>query len=220
MGPRNTESLALYNDSPHGRSEMTRDAEHWESAYRAQTPPWDIGRPQPRFEALVRGGLIKGRVLDCGCGTGENALLAAAEGADVLGIDISPLAIEQARQKAADRSVVARFEVADALQLPAPDDSFDVVIDSGVFHSFDDTDRARYVASLRRVLRVGGRCYLMCFSDRQPGEWGPRRVSEAELRGAFARHWAVEVEPARFALNPIEGVTEAEAWLATLRRID
>jgi hypothetical protein len=60
----------------------------------------------------------------------------------------------------------------------------------------------------------------MCFSDRQPGEWGPRRVSEAELRGAFARHWAVEVEPARFALNPIEGVTEAEAWLATLRRID
>src|SRR4051812_42789961 len=53
--------------------------------------------------------------------------------------------------------------------------TFDRVIDSGLFHVFDDEDRARYVTSLATVLRSGGSCYLMCFSDRQPGDWGPSR---------------------------------------------
>lgn len=197
----------------------TRDSEGWDESYRREAPPpWDIGRPQPRFAALAETGALSGRLLDCGCGTGEHALLAASGGADVFGIDLSATAIERARRKAEERGLTARFEVADAIELAAPDEPFDVVIDSGVFHSFDDNDRPRYVASLRRQLRVGGSCFLMCFSDRQPGDWGPRRVREAELHEAFAEDWSITVEPAVFAINPFEGVTDVQAWFVTARR--
>jgi SAM-dependent methyltransferase len=80
-------------------------------------PPWDIGRPQPAFVRLADQGRLTGRLLDAGCGTGENALLAASRGADVTGIDVAPTAIAQARAKASERGLTARFEVADALDL-------------------------------------------------------------------------------------------------------
>lgn len=200
---------------------MTDQAGDWDDRYRGDAPPpWDIGRPQPRFAALAGTGAFHGRLLDCGCGTGEHALLAASQGAQVVGIDLSGYAIELARRKAEARGLPARFEAADALTLPAPDEPFDVVLDSGVFHSFDDADRERYVASLRRQLRVGGTLYLMCFSDRQPGDWGPRRVREEELGSAFADGWDVSVEPAVFDINEFEGVTEVQAWFATMRRTE
>ena len=154
---------------------MTTPSAEWDSAYQDHLPPWDIGRPQPAFVRLADSGLLSGRVLDAGCGTGEHALLAAARGATAMGVDLSALAIEKARGKATERGLTARFEVADALHLERLGESFDTVIDSGLFHVFDDADRARYVTSLAAVIEPGGRYYLMCFSDRQPGEWGPRR---------------------------------------------
>src|SRR5215467_4046615 len=151
---------------------MTTPPTGWDSAYEAGSrPPWDIGRPQAAFVRLADGGLLSGRVLDAGCGTGEHALLAAAHGAQAMGVDLSALAIEKARGKAAERGLTARFEVADALYLERLGDSFDTVTDSGLFHVFDDADRARYVTSLAAVLEPGGSCYLMCFSDGQPGVW-------------------------------------------------
>ena len=75
----------------------------WDSVYTADTPPpWDIGRPQPAFVRLADEGLLRGQLLDAGCGRGEQALLAAAHGADAMGVDISPSAIGQARRKAAE----------------------------------------------------------------------------------------------------------------------
>ena len=88
----------------------------WDASYTGGTPaPWDIGRPQPGFVRLADGGRLTGRLLDAGCGTGENALLAASRGADVTGIDVAQSAIERARAKASQRGLTARFEVADAL---------------------------------------------------------------------------------------------------------
>jgi 2-polyprenyl-3-methyl-5-hydroxy-6-metoxy-1,4-benzoquinol methylase len=124
----------------------------WDAQYQNdESPPWDIGRPQVAFARLAAGGLLEGEVLDVGCGTGEQAMVAAASGADVTGIDISPAAIDRARRKAADRGLRVRFEVGDALDLAALGRGFEVIIDSGVFHVFDDADRARYVASLASV---------------------------------------------------------------------
>src|SRR5207253_1293326 len=88
----------------------------WEEAYRGR-PPWDIGRPQPAFVDLAEKGLMRGRLLDAGCGTGEHTLLAVAAGAQALGVDRSVRAIESARAKAAERGVDARFVVADARRL-------------------------------------------------------------------------------------------------------
>jgi SAM-dependent methyltransferase len=193
----------------------------WDDAYVAgASAPWDIGRPQPAFVRLADEGLLRGRVLDAGCGTGEHALLAASRGADVVGVDISPHAIEQARGKARERGLEVRFEAADALNLGQLGLSFDTVIDSGLFHVFEDDSRARYVGSLAAVTRPGGSCYLMCFSDRQPGDFGPRRVREDELLAAFSDGWTVaSILAETFEINPGLGGAVAQAWLATIRRM-
>jgi SAM-dependent methyltransferase len=193
----------------------------WDAAYAGSTPPpWDLGRPQPAFVRLAEQGLLTGQLLDLGCGTGEQTLLAASSGAEALGVDVSPLALEQARGKAGARGIKARFEVADALSLRDLGLSFDTVIDSGLFHVFDDDSRARYVASLAAVLRPGGHLYLMCFSDRQPGTLGPRRVSQDELRAAFADGWTIlSIQADTFVVNAgIFPATAVQAWLATITR--
>jgi SAM-dependent methyltransferase len=199
---------------------VTVEQRDWDDSYTgAEPPPWDIGRPQPRFAAIARTGGFHGRVLDSGCGTGEHALLAAEHGADVLGVDIAAHAIAEARRKADARGLPARFEVANALELADPVAPYDVVIDSGVFHVFDDADRLRYVDALRRQTAPGSVCYLMCFSDKQPGDWGPRRIRADELRAAFADGWDVGLEPATFDVLPVGDITEVQAWFATIRRV-
>jgi SAM-dependent methyltransferase len=200
---------------------MTEPAHpEWDASYTGDSPaPWDIGRPQPAFVRLAEQGLLTGQLLDAGCGSGENSLLAASHGADVTGIDVAPTAIARAREKAAERGLTARFEVADALDLGRLAFTVDTVIDSGVFHVFNDDDRARYVASLGAALKPGGVCYLMCFSDRQPGTWGPRRVTTDELRAAFRDGWTAEsIVADTFDINPMNGETQVQAWLATIRR--
>jgi len=185
----------------------------------AAPPPWDIGRPQPAFVQLADRDLLSGRLLDAGCGTGEHTLLAASRGARALGVDISPRAIARARDKAAERGVPARFEVADTLSLGQLGTTFDTVIDSGMFHVFDDEERARYVASLGSALEPGGHLYLMCFSDRQDGDWGPRRVRQDELRAAFADGWTIDgIEADTFEINPGLPAPSAQAWRADIRR--
>jgi len=75
------------------------------------------------------------------------------------------------------------------------------------------------VISLAGVLRPGGHCYLMCFSDRQPGTFGPRRVRQDELRAAFADGWVVEtIAAATFDVTRGFDGTTVQAWLADLRR--
>jgi SAM-dependent methyltransferase len=193
---------------------VDRSVEDFDESY-VGTPPWDIGRPQPVFAELAEEGAIRGRVLDAGCGTGEHTLMVAVRGLDATGIDASPRAIEIANQKATDRGVAARFLVWDVLALADLKEQYDTVLDSGLFHVFDDERRARYVSSLAAVVRPGGRVLLACFSDRQPGDWGPRRVREAELRDAFAGGWVIEsIEPVRFYIN-LDPPT-AEAWLARI----
>ena len=195
---------------------------NWDASYTLSRPPaWDTGRPQPAFVRLAEEGMLGGRLLDSGCGTGEHALLAASHGAEVTGIDMSANAIEQARKKAAERGLTARFEVADALRLADLGLTFDAILDCGTFHVFEDEDRARYVASLASVLRDGGYCYLMCFSDRQRGKWGPRRVSQEELRDAFGPGWRVtSIEADTFEVNESwVGIPAAQAWLAVIQRV-
>ena len=68
----------------------TGSAQEWDSSYTGPSPPWDIGRPQPALLRLADAGALTGALLDAGCGTGEHTILAAQQGADALGIDVSP----------------------------------------------------------------------------------------------------------------------------------
>ncbi len=196
------------------------DKEHFSNAY-AEKAPWDIGKPQPGFvEAADR---ITGSILDAGCGTGENALFFAKRGQQVTGIDYLEEPIKRARQKAADRGLSANFLVMDALALQELPQVFDSVIDCGLFHVFRDPDRKQYVEGLARVLKPGGRLFLMCFSDAEPGTVGPRRVSKSELEASFANGWTLEsLAPARFEVIPEFKATFSEggprAWFVVAKR--
>jgi cyclopropane fatty-acyl-phospholipid synthase-like methyltransferase len=155
------------------------------------------------------------RVLDVGCGTGEHALMAAGLGLKATGVDESPTAIRIAEEKARRRGLVARFVVRDALGLRSLDETFDTVLDCGLFHVFSDEERVRFVRSLRGVTVDGGRYHMLAFSDRQPGTTGPRRISQAEIRDAFRESWRVEsIEASRIETNVPDGA--AAAWLSTI----
>ncbi|QKW08266.1 class I SAM-dependent methyltransferase [Streptomyces sp. NA04227] len=184
----------------------------------ATPPPWDIGRPQPAFLALAEAGALRGRVLDVGCGTGEHVLMCAERELTATGIDLAPRALEQADEKARDRGLVARFLLHDALSLPALGESFDTILDCGLFHMLGDEERARFVAGLHTVLRPGGSLFLMCFSDRLTVDSPTRKVSREEIEDAFADGWRTDtIEPVDLHATFAPGVFPA--WLATLTRI-
>ena len=200
-------------------------APSWDAVY-AGTPPWDIGRPQPAFLALAESGALRGPVLDVGCGTGEHTLMSAALGLDATGVDIAPTALAIARRKAAERDLAARFIVWDATNLAALGERWQTILDSGLFHVFDDADRARYVASLLAVLEPGGRYHMLVFSDRQGGSVGPRRISQAEIREAFADGWSIRsIQPTIMETNTgfltsgdADDRRGAQAWIVEIER--
>jgi SAM-dependent methyltransferase len=201
---------------------LTHDSESFRSSY-AGRPPWDIGKPQPAFQAAAD--KVVGSVLDAGCGTGEHALFFAAWGHPVTGFDFLEEPIAAARRKAAERSLVVKFLVKDALKLHVWTECFDNVLDSGLFHVFSDEDRIHYVRGLKTVLNPDGRLFLLCFSDATPGTEGPRRVSQSELRHAFADGWEIEsIEPVRLEIRPeyragaFSG-EEPRGWFLIARRL-
>jgi cyclopropane fatty-acyl-phospholipid synthase-like methyltransferase len=188
----------------------------FDSAYRG-TPPWDIGRPQKEFVELVRRGEITGSVLDIGCGTGEHALFFAGEGYEVLGIDSTPLAIQKAREKAAGRGLQVDFLVLNALDLSRLNRKFDTATDSGLFHTLSDEDRPVFVDNLAAILSPSGKYFMLCFSELEPGGYGPRRITKREIQDSFREGWSINyIRPAIF-----ESRTRAEgprAWLSSISK--
>ena len=215
-------SRALADDPLRGRQPTSHErmaGQPWDASYHDGPPPWDIGRPQPAIVRLASAGGLAGRVLDAGCGTGENTLLVASLGLSVLGIDVAETALAIAREKARNRGIEVEFAAADAFQLQRLGRRFQTVLDCGLFHAFDRDERARYVASLAAVTERDGTLYVLCFSDEGP-DTGPHPISEEELRAAFKRSsgWNVAtIEPDRIQTR-FHGEHGAPAWLATIKR--
>jgi len=113
----------------------------------------------------------RSRILELGCGTGDIALWLAWQGHDVVGVDISPAAINWAEEKAGETGMRVKFMVSDVCDMKElEDDSFDVVIDSHCLHCIIGQDRSRFLKSAYRVLLPGGLCYIatMCGDPNVP----------------------------------------------------
>jgi ubiquinone/menaquinone biosynthesis C-methylase UbiE len=127
---------------------------------RYMSPPLDSPFPLEYAFALL--GNVTGRVvLDLGCGSGENSLLLARRGAEVVGVDISESLLALAGQRLSVNGCAAapvRFLPASAHRLPIPDASVDVVLGIAVLHHLDLDSTSNEVF---RVLRPGGRAIFM-----------------------------------------------------------
>jgi SAM-dependent methyltransferase len=208
--------------------ETTPPLDRFDEAYRTRSAPWVIGEPQPAIVELQRAGWIHSKVLDVGCGTGEHTILLTRLGYDVLGIDFAPRAVEQARANAAEKGVDAGFEVGDAMNL-GDEPGYQTIVDSALFHIFDDADRERYVSSLHAAVRQGGLVHVLALSDAGRG-FGPQ-VGETEIREAFGDGWALEAldtttyrgvvqEAQADAIGlPVGTRVDEPAWLARARRV-
>lgn len=183
-------------------------------------PPWDIGHPQREFVRLAESGEIRGSVLDVGCGTGEHVIYLAGLEHESWGIDTSPTAIMKAKKKAEQRHVKANFLGWNALDLQRLGRRFDSVIDCGLFHVFSDQERSLFANNLYSALKDGGTYHMLCFSDKEPKDWGgPRRVSQKEIEETFNDGWRINyIREARFETNfsDVKGM----AWLSSITKLE
>jgi ubiquinone/menaquinone biosynthesis C-methylase UbiE len=113
----------------------------------------------------------------------------AMSGCDVTGIDLAENAISDAKLKAIERHVKVNFVAGNVLQMGRlfREGEFDIVIDSGLFHVMTDEERPVFVQQVHKVLREGGKYFMLCFSDKEPGEYElPRKVSKSEIESTFS----------------------------------
>lgn len=204
-----------------GTSQVETGAEGGHDALYAVRPPWEIDGPQPALREVAVAGLVRGRVLDAGCGTGEHALLAAALGCEAIGVDLSEAALERARAKATERGLTARFERRDLFELGGLGERFDVVLDSLVFHGFHGGQRARYLDAVASVLDPGGRMFVLCFAEEPPNRPGRvHKVTSAQILSAFADGWHVDAIDAVTVASGLETLPDGlRGWRASVTRI-
>jgi len=188
----------------------------WNESYASGQLPWDTGQPEPLLVEFVASGSIKpSPTLEIGAGTGTNAIWMAERGFDVLGVDLSPLAVERARAKMEGRALPCRFAALDFLAATPPGGPFQFVFDRGCFHVFDETgEREQFVSQVAALLEPGGLWLsLIGSTEGPPREIGPPRRSAREV--TLAIEPALEIVELRSA--EFSGIN-ARAWFCLSRR--
>src|SRR5579863_1142603 len=188
----------------------------WNESYASGQLPWDTGQPVPLLvEFVTSGGVAPAATLEIGAGTGTNAIWLAEHGFDVLGIDVSPLAVERAHAKMERRALRCRFAALDFLAAPPPGGPFQFVFDRGCFHVFDEADeRQRFAAQVAAALAPSGFWLSMIGSTEGPSrDVGPPRRSAREIPLAIEPVLeSLELRSAEFRDHG------AKAWFCLSRR--
>jgi SAM-dependent methyltransferase len=139
----------------------------------------------------------------------------AEHGFDVLGVDVSPLAMDRARTKSDGRALRCRFAALDFLAETPEGGPFQFVFDRGCFHVFDEPDeRQLFAAQVAATLAPGGLWLsLIGSTEGGPRDVGPPRRSAREV--ILAIEPALEILELRSAEFHDHG---ANAWFCLSRR--
>ncbi len=168
---------------------MNPDLE-WQRRYEAEDTPWDKGAAAPPLLAYLRRAPIMGRILVPGCGRGHDArALVAQPGVDVVGLDISPTAIQQARQlpSVPGNGSQIIFAAGDFFDLPASSaGAYDWLVEHTCFCAIDPAQRPAYARAAALALKPGGHIFAIFYLDPGYESGPPFRVSRDELSALFA----------------------------------
>jgi len=162
--------------------------EKWEERYRTGDIPWDTGQPSTELQRVIQEEHIKPcRAIELGCGTGTNAVWLAQQGFDISAVDLSPLAIAQAKTRAAAAGVKINFRSADLLDPPDLDGPYDFFFDRGCYHVVRRTDVQRFLETLERITRAGTLGLVLAGNAREPHDPGPPVVQDKEMRAELGQ---------------------------------
>jgi SAM-dependent methyltransferase len=174
-----------------GKGATVDEAAFWETAYREGRDRWELGAAAPPLVRAVATLPVGERAIVLGCGRGHEAhVLAQAGWREVVAVDFAPSALAEAQRLAASDPVASRIEwrLQDVFTLGATDAGrFDLVVEHTCFCAIDPARRADWLATVRDLLRPGGRLLALFFAHGRPG--GPpfttsREEIEKELRAA------------------------------------
>ncbi len=190
----------------------------WNQRYLTSDTPWDSGiRSRELTRVLEETPISPCRCIELGCGTGTNAVFLASQGFEVTGVDVSPLALEQARALARQEGVSVQFLqvdlLSDALQLP----TFDFVFDRGCYHVLRRSNLREFVDAVCRLTHSSSRWLSLSGNANEQDDSGIPRVSEAEVRTELGGPFEIEfIRAMRF--QDRGGADGPLGWSVLLRR--
>ncbi len=145
-----------------------------------QKPIWDTGMSPPELLDFITTH-TPGRALDLGCGTGTNVITLAKHGWTVTGVDFARRAIQKAKPKVQQNQVDVDLRVEDVTRLDSIHGPFDLILDTGCFHSLAPGKRQDYLTNIDRLLAGDGTILLYTFIGGGIGKTGPGS-SEDEIQ--------------------------------------
>jgi ubiquinone/menaquinone biosynthesis C-methylase UbiE len=174
----------------------------WEQRYRTGDTPWEKGAPAPPLlEWLGSRGAMRGGILVPGCGLGHDvrAIAAASPTAQVVGLDIAPSALDQARRFSLAGKET--YQLADLFDLPADlTNRFEWVFEHTCFCAIEPRQRQDYVIGIIRALQPDGALLAIFYLNpwdpgEAPEEGGPPfAVTREELDRLFGTHFELVEE--------------------------
>jgi len=196
-----------------------KSASDWDRRYVDNNLPWDSGKPDVHLRQFVEGSQINlCKALEIGCGTGTNAIWLAKRGFEVVGMDLSPMAIKRAKVKASEAKVNCQWLTADIMKDPVPGGPFGLIFDRGCFHVFDKAqEQAQFARRVAELLEEEGVWLSIIGStDGPPRDTGPPRRSAAEIVAAAEPHF--EVLDLKSTTFDEEDHAHIRAWVLHARR--
>jgi ubiquinone/menaquinone biosynthesis C-methylase UbiE len=175
-----------------------KDFPDWETLYknqRVETMPWynenfdsDLQKELDKRKISADGGK---KFLDLGTGPATQAIWLSKRGFTVIGSDLSEAAINRATKIYANE-INVNFIVDDILNTKFKDNEFDYIFDRGCFRVLSPSDRKKYINKIQQILKKqNGILFLKCFSDKEPRQEGPYKLSQDEIRALFGESFKI-----------------------------
>lgn len=191
----------------------------WDERWKAGDTPWDKGAPAPAIgEFFTEFGrrFFQGKMLLApGCGSGNDVRGLSGLGAKVMGLDLSPRAVETAREQRSTEEEV--YEVGDFFEWQHP--PFDLIWEHTCFCAIDPADRPRYAAAAKRLLKPGGMLFGVFFLNPWDEGETPKPPPFASSREEIIETLGPELELKweKFPQSAFPG-REGKEWLAVFAR--